>query len=85
MKEMSNLLNEGLFFSYEHPRHCLLEVRKVTNHLKESAYFMPSNSMESEDPEHFKKNAEEYIQKKFMRKVKEIENMVVEQLEIAIN
>ena len=69
---MSNLLNEGLFFSYEHPRSCLLEVKNVTNQLKESVYFMPSNSMESEDPELFKKNAEEYIQDHFMSKVKEI-------------
>lgn len=47
MKEMSNLLNESLFFSYQYPRYCLLKIRKATNHLKDDTYFMPTSIIEA--------------------------------------
>lgn len=46
MRQMSGILNEQLFFAIKYPRSSLLEVKKVTENLKESANFFPYESME---------------------------------------
>jgi hypothetical protein len=70
MREMSAILNENLFVSFKFPRSCLLEVKYLTNTLRESLYFLPFDNMEKLSPSEFLITADEYREKTLLKGIR---------------
>lgn len=84
MKEMSTILNEKLFLTFDHPRDCLKKVRHSVLFLEDSLPYLPT---ENHDPMTWTKllaSCKDYQSHTLIGKIDEIERMVVRDLEEAI-
>lgn len=69
---MSSILNDHLFFTMKYPRDCLLQIKHLTNTLKDTLHFFPFDNLDKLSPGDFLHLLDEHREKTLLKGIKEI-------------
>ena len=81
---MSGILNDKLFFTSDHPRHCLKEVRKSVLHLEDSLSLLPIDYHEPLTWSDLLALSRDYQTNALIKKIHAIEKQIISDLHKAI-